>query len=405
MPVEQNLLRDTWADLDQSDLRLLLEERIGGPGQYDGSLDVLYLPLAREQCRVSLTYKGAKIVAIEPGAAFNSQKWEQICAEIETSILTGPQKVGREFSFSTFRVEGWWRGPRSGVQILALPDSAPRGDGGADDPFILEFPIQDAGLLPITNHRRIREHRKLTLLLNLLLAGTTKFLPDRRRHFWACVQFGAAPEFKWVSEWYSADLGQAVVNELSPPTGKKLEELEPDRYYKEVGHDGRGLRVPSDLDELICRYQNLPPTLQAKFDRATYWLSMASRQWEDSMSASYASLVSSAEALTTEESSKHSVYCEQCKENRSHDVPGATEKFRAFFEKYTPDPGLRERRSKMSGLRSKILHGSDLMQLDQGRAFGWDPPWWNEREMNTELWTLMRIAARNWLMDLPSESA
>src|SRR5258707_10742096 len=47
--------------------------------------------------------------------------------------------------------------------------------------------------------------------------------------------------------------------------------------------------------------------------------------------------------------------------------------------------------------RSKILHGSDLMQLDQGRAFGWDPPWWSEREMNWELWGLMRTAARNWL--------
>ena len=162
--------------------------------------------------------------------------------------------------------------------------------------------------------------------------------------------------------------------------------------------------MPSDLDELICRYQNLPSNLQAKFDRATYWFSMASRQREDSMSASYASLISSAEALTSDESTKHSVYCEQCKQDRTHDVPGATEKFRAFFEKYTPDPGLRERRSKMYGLRSKILHGSDLMQLDQRRAFGWDPPWWNEREMTTELWTLMRIAARNWLMDLPANN-
>jgi len=39
------------------------------------------------------------------------------------------------------------------------------------------------------------------------------------------------------------------------------------------------------------------------------------------------------------------------------------------------------------------------MQLDQGRAFGWDPPWWSEREMNWELWGLMRTAARNWLKD------
>jgi hypothetical protein len=98
---------------------------------------------------------------------------------------------------------------------------------------------------------------------------------------------------------------------------------------------------------------------------------MASRQWEDSMSASYASLVSAAEALTPEHGTKHSVYCDKCGENRTHDVPGATEKFRSFFEKYTPDTGLRKRRSKMYGLRSKILHGSDLMQLDQGRAIGW----------------------------------
>jgi hypothetical protein len=112
-------------------------------------------------------------------------------------------------------------------------------------------------------------------------------------------------------------------------------------------------------------------------------------------------VVSAVEALTSEGSTKHSVYCDKCKKSRTHDVPGATEKFRSFFEKYTPDPGLKERRSKMYGLRSKILHGSDLMQLDQGlgRAIGWDPPWWNEREMSRELWALMRTAARNWLRD------
>jgi hypothetical protein len=197
-------------------------------------------------------------------------------------------------------------------------------------------------------------------------------------------------------------IGEAVLNELSRPIGQKLEEIDSDRYYEEARHDGPGLSMPHDLDDLICRSRSLLPALQAKFDRATYWLRMAGRQWEDSMSASYASLVSSAEALTTAKGTKHNVYCDECKENRSHDVPGATEKFRAFFEKYAPDPGLRERRSKMYGLRSKILHGSDLMQLDQDRAFGWDPPWRNEREMHTELWTLMRIAARNWLRNPPA---
>jgi hypothetical protein len=55
----------------------------------------------------------------------------------------------------------------------------------------------------------------------------------------------------------------------------------------------------------------------------------------------------------------------------------------------------------MYKMRSKILHGSDLMQLDQGRAFGWDPPWWEEREMNTDLWGLMQTGARNWLLAAP----
>jgi len=48
-----------------------------------------------------------------------------------------------------------------------------------------------------------------------------------------------------------------------------------------------------------------------------------------------------------------------------------------------------------------ILHGSELMTIDQDVAFGWDPPWWNEHEMHEELWTVTRTAARNWLRNPP----
>ena len=106
-------------------------------------------------------------------------------------------------------------------------------------------------------------------MLNLLLAGTTNFLPDRRRHFWARVQCGAQAEFQWVQEYYFTNFGEAVLNELSRPIGQKLEEIDSDRYYEEARHDGRGLSMPHDLDDLICRYQSLLPALQAKFDRAT----------------------------------------------------------------------------------------------------------------------------------------
>jgi hypothetical protein len=123
------------------------------------------------------------------------------------------------------------------VQILPPPEGAPLTNEGADNPFVLEFPIQDAGVWPstnysITNQRRSREHRKLTLLLNLLLVGTTKFLPDRRRSFWANVHSGGESKFEWVQEWYFADFGQIVVQELSAPVGKELEVLTSDNYYK-----------------------------------------------------------------------------------------------------------------------------------------------------------------------------
>ena len=58
----------------------------------------------------------------------------------------------------------------------------------------------------------------------------------------------------------------------------------------------------------------------------------------------------------------------------------------------------------MYALRSAILHGRDLMQIDQDRAFGWDPPYWNERELHDELWGLARIALRNWLQNRPPPS-
>jgi hypothetical protein len=123
-----NLLRSEWDELDSAELRILLDKRIGGPGQYEDrteSPNKFYLPLAGSSCRVCLTFRQKKIVAVEPGPAFDTDEWERICNEIESSVLAGPESVGREYSFSSFRVQGWWRGEHSGVQILPPPADAP----------------------------------------------------------------------------------------------------------------------------------------------------------------------------------------------------------------------------------------------------------------------------------------
>jgi hypothetical protein len=173
----QNLFAPAWNDFDRGELMCILHERIGGPGQYDNRAAnpyFFYLPLARSSCQVKMEFSDKKkeIVAIEPGPAFDSSKWAQVVADIEQS---GSLRIGRDCSFNSFRVSGWWRGKRSGVQILPPPPGAPRAPVEmAEHPFILEFPVVASDRWPITNYRRMREHRKMTQLLNILLVEGEK---------------------------------------------------------------------------------------------------------------------------------------------------------------------------------------------------------------------------------------
>jgi hypothetical protein len=385
-----NLLRSAWDQLDSHELRILLHERIGGPGQYDGrdaAPDRIHLPLAGAQSRIILTFCGRQIVSVEAGPAFNAAEWDRIAGEIETSVLTGPTQVGRDYSFSSYRVRGSWRGERSGVQILPPHPEAPQAPCEmAEHPFLLEFPIRASGLWSITNHRRLRELRNLTLLLNVLLAGRTNLQPRRGDHFWGYYHPGGGPPvIQWVQHFYFGGPGECFLDTPSPLTDERLEVIPAGRYFTEVrGIDGQGLRVPSDLDDSICRYQQLPFERRAEFNRAAYWLDMASRLWNLSMSASFAALVSSVESLINTRG------------------PGSTARFRAFLERYAPGASLEPQRNKMYDLRSGILHGSELLTIDEDISFGWDPPWLNERELNEQLWTLTRTAVRNWLISPPT---
>ena len=401
-----NLLRDEWKDLDSAELMLLLYERIGIPGQYDDSSsnpNKFHLPLARSSCRVSLTFREKKIVVIEPGEAFDAAEWMKISKEIEGSILAGPLQVGRDYSFNSFRVTDSWRGNHSGVQILPPPDHAPRANVEmADHPFILEFPIKATDCWRVTNHRRMREHRKLTFLLNVLLAGHTSLQSTRSAHFWASVPLDdGRHEIKWVKQYFKVEGWEAVTSELSPPTDEQLEAVAPEEYYSKVGHDGKGLRVPADLDQSICCYMALSGENRVKFDRATFWMEMASRQWNTSVSVSFAALVSAIESLT-ERGDRHPFNCPTCGKSGEHEVPGVIRRFKDFFDTYAPGAGLAKRRDDMYDLRSVISHGGELMQLDQDLDFGWEPPSQNESELHLELWSLTQIALRNWLKSPPT---
>jgi hypothetical protein len=404
-----NLLEsDELRAVDRYELRLLLNDRFGGPGQTDreaGDLNKLYLPKARDQCRIVLVFKDGFLSAIQPGTAFSPQEWARFLDDVDRGLRGGAVRTGREYSFCGRRVLGSWRGAKSGVQILSPPENAPRANlESADHPFIVEFPTQVSPFEFITNHRRIREHRKMTLLLNVLLSGGATMQQSLGEHFWASIPpTGNAAEIEqgsdrieWVPRFFRAPLGLGIVETLSTSSPVAIVEMEPDAYYSTVGNDGTGLRVPSDLDESIGAYHALAVDDREKCDRATFWFHIASRQWTTSMSASFASLVSAIEALTARGVS-HGIECPECKQKTSHETPGATRRFRDFLEQFAPGASLKKRRDEMYDRRSGILHGASLMKLDQDRTFGWDPPFSNERDLYSELWGLTRIALRNWL--------
>lgn len=375
------LLRSAWAGVDAAELKFILLKRIGEPGQYHGretNPNTFYLPLAGSDCRVKLTFSSTKeIVGIQPGPAFDPVQWDKVIEDIEGK---GRTRIGRDCSFSSFRVAGSWRGRSSGIQILPPPADAPLAPVEmAEHPFILEFPVKESELWPITNFRRMRGHRQLTLLLNVLLAGRATTQPRRPRHLWA-VALRETPigEAKWVQEFYFAKFGEAVRNDLSPPAANALEEVDPETYYARVGHDGRGLRIPADLDESICSFMKLSKANRDKFGRAAFWMETAARQWTISFSASFASLAIAVESLGERTSRP-------------------TDRFRNFIEQYAPGVSQYGRRTEMYRLRSNILHGSGLMEMDRDTDFGWAPPEQREKDLMDELWALTSTAVRNWL--------
>jgi hypothetical protein len=176
-------------------------------------------------------------------------------------------------------------------------------------------------------------------------------------------------------------------------TDASIEEVSAEEYYTKVGNDC--LRVPTDLDAQICSYLSLSPDHRAKFERAIFWLDVSSRQFTVSVSAAFAALVSAIETLT-ERGDPHYFDCPVCGKQTQHEVRGATRRFKDLINTYAPGVGT-GRRNEMYQLRSGVLHGSKLIEIDYALAFGWDPPWWNQRELHWDLSAITRVALRNWL--------
>ena len=258
----------------------------------------------------------------------------------------------------------------------------------------------------LTNYRRLRKHRDLTLLLNILLAGGAKSMGFRPTSFWAYEPTDLSQKSKWVQQAFSAPLGACLIDQLSVPAADQLEELLPEEYDAMLGNDGEGLRVPSDLDQSICSYEALWAPNRERFDRAAFWFGTASSMRDVSVSASFAAFASAIESLTARGTAHDFRFCPVCGGPGKHYVQGPTKLFRNFLATYAPDASLAKDRNRMYDLRSTILHGNDLMEVDQIVPInGWTPAGFKEDELYNGIWRVTRTALRNWLKSPPPQSA
>ena len=404
MTVTGSLFLKTWENLDSNELRLLFNEKIGGTGQVNGGITEgapFYLPMADDTCQIILKFKEKKIHSITQGKAFDGEIWSEISKQIDNLVNGGQSKVGRQIGFSTKRVDGYWRGRNSNIQICPPPENAPMpNELYAENPFVLEFPFKQCGIDRIDNYRLSREHRRFIRVLNVILLSHIQFLGMRQKKYWAQLwpQDGSKGgiEHRWVQNNYFTDIGELVRNDHSFCSSQYVKVFNSSEYYLPQTFNDGFLSVPDNLDELLCKYQNLSVGDQEKFDRAAYWFDLAARQWEMSASASYVSLVSAIEAFVGR-GEIHTLHCPECDKKIDHEVPGVIQRFKCFLERYAPDSGQNKQRNEMYGLRSKIAHGSGILLLDNEHYSGWDSVSESELQLQRDLWSVTKIALLNWL--------
>ena len=378
---KQNLLPEEWKTFETHELRLALANCFGGPGQYnDDKQTKLYLPLAGATSKIAIQFKEREISCVELGESLDLKDWQEYAKQIESALNGGQRAIGRGICFSFHQTFGHWRGLRSGIQILPAPSqNLPQNQGMSQHPFIIEFPFVKSEIQSVTWHRYRMAFGEAAKLLNLFLVGRVT------------QNYGNGDQL-----WH-VDIGQLIADEYSSTTALAIDEIVPENYAK-IGIDTLGMRVPSNLDELVLCFFALTSDPRKKFALALHWFDMATRCWNiGAHSLSFAALVSAVEALTNR-GIAHNCWCDDCKKSLPHEVPGATERFRIFLERFAPRDENRKQRTKMYELRSMILHGSNLMLLDMGMAYGWDPPLTAETELHRELFLLTRTALHNWLM-------
>jgi hypothetical protein len=358
-----------------------------------GGREVVYFaPGERPAVRLTYTRKGEITAQAETG--LDDELASLILARVRALIRADAPGMWRPVWFSSLPLTGYWR-YRDEWQIVQVPEDAPKPQfmmGG--HPFLMEVRGVRTGDSLVDFVRAERRLWELQLILSLVLAQV-EISPNERSptHAWVYVGGGSEPRSEFRQRGYVIPTPTAPEIDFTPVDGlDPIRTINDEDYFSEwnVTADFQ-LDVPAVLPTVFDRYAAADATVKDTFLRACYWLSRSRPAARLSMSMAYISVINSIEALMPDAERDP---CPECGRDRA---PGPTARFRELVERYAH--GI-EGVSQLYALRSKLVHGRRILDLDLPTAWGTLDP--DELEQSHQHGRARRIATGvilDWFFD------
>ena len=233
--------------------------------------------------------------------------------------------------------------------------------------------------------------------LNLVLRGHIKRFGVRAAdQTWANVwDNDDAVTTKWVQpgyfipNWIYQSSDFTTVDSISP-----LPEVSDDVYRTRRGLGTDDVfEIPAVLGQVLNASQAAAPEKRGRFLRACYWYERSGAAWNMSVSLGHIAAVNAIETIMPPGSEDR---CPECGMNRA---AGPTRRFRDFVERYA-SLVAEEDRQRVYGLRSALVHGGQVFDIDRPGAFGaLIPRDQNQRDTYSAARIIARDAITNWLLD------
>jgi hypothetical protein len=363
-----------------------------------GDREVVYFA-PDEQPAIRLTYTRKGNITAQADTGLDDELASLILTRVRTLISGGDPVLWRQVWFSSLPLTGYWR-YRDEWQIVPVPEDAPKPEFlMADNPFLIEVRGVRTGDSLVDRVRAGRRLWELQLILSLALRVSISNNDRSPPHAWVLVDLATEPRSEYRQRGYVIPNPMAPANDFTPVVGvDPVPTINDHDYFGRWGisSDSMHVDVPALLPSLFDRYAAAAPADKDTFLRACYWLSRSRPTARLSMSLSYISVINSVEVLVPD------VVRDPCPECGRDRAAGPTARFRQLVERYAH--GV-EGVSQLYALRSKLVHGGALLDLDLPAARGSLDP--DEIEQSDQYGLARRVATAviiNWFFDPAASS-